>query len=419
MSWCSSQLPEELICEVLARLPAKSVQRFRCVSRSWKTLIGSNYFITLHLKASKAKGSGDKPTILLLTESDGGRIYSTSSPVIHLVDVDSPPGSNQMRSTWLKPDPRLGRRISEIQGCYNGLVCLKEGYYGNLLLWNPTIRKYWELPVPIADEDPLHHLKRMCGFGYDDVEDDHKIVRVVEYYVDYFASPTKQSVQLYSTRSNSWRRLPQFPYFVGKYSVLSGVANTVNHALHWIMEEDGNRFVILAFDLRTETIRMVPPPPPPPDQGHQPPPSSAHDDYVGEIYDVVVPFKTTSLGVLDDRLCVMYFHVEPMLSLWIMEEYGVKDSWTKRIILTAPPNFDLSEMSFLVLLPYSGSYDKRSTQIYFYDYMFIYCYDTNTHAARRSIPQPPFACDPKSSDIRINAFPFISSLVNPFPTSRE
>ncbi|CAN6357798.1 unnamed protein product [Urochloa humidicola] len=35
----AAALPDELIIEILARLPAKSLCRFSCVSRAWRTLI--------------------------------------------------------------------------------------------------------------------------------------------------------------------------------------------------------------------------------------------------------------------------------------------------------------------------------------------------------------------------------------------
>ena len=41
-------LPNEVMTEILARLPAKSVGRFRCVSRGWSAMLSSDYFIDLH-----------------------------------------------------------------------------------------------------------------------------------------------------------------------------------------------------------------------------------------------------------------------------------------------------------------------------------------------------------------------------------
>src|ERR1044072_3199964 len=43
-----SPLPEELIVEILLRVPARSLLRFRCVCKSWKTLISNPQFVKDH-----------------------------------------------------------------------------------------------------------------------------------------------------------------------------------------------------------------------------------------------------------------------------------------------------------------------------------------------------------------------------------
>lgn len=45
----SKDLPMELVTEVLARLPVKSLLRFRCVWKAWCCLISSPDFASLHL----------------------------------------------------------------------------------------------------------------------------------------------------------------------------------------------------------------------------------------------------------------------------------------------------------------------------------------------------------------------------------
>lgn len=48
-------LPDELIFEVLSFLPVRSLVRFRCVSKSWKTLISDSTFVKLHLHNSRSQ----------------------------------------------------------------------------------------------------------------------------------------------------------------------------------------------------------------------------------------------------------------------------------------------------------------------------------------------------------------------------
>ncbi|XP_014502889.1 F-box/kelch-repeat protein At3g23880-like [Vigna radiata var. radiata] len=44
--------PDDLIIEILSWLPLKSVMRFKCVSKSWNSLIIDPYFVKLHRKRS-------------------------------------------------------------------------------------------------------------------------------------------------------------------------------------------------------------------------------------------------------------------------------------------------------------------------------------------------------------------------------
>ncbi|CAI9107945.1 OLC1v1007431C1 [Oldenlandia corymbosa var. corymbosa] len=174
-------LPEDLVREILARLPAKSLLWFRCVSKQWKALIGSQYFVNLQLKSSKIRAR-DNPQILLMINDD----RSGSSPSFLIVNPDSPP--QKMRPTHLKVHPfSQGRHsvVNGIHGCCNGLVCLSSLHAGPIVLWNPAIRKRWVLPVLVLDDTcnhppiPTHYTTNKYGFGYDDIRDDYKVVRIL------------------------------------------------------------------------------------------------------------------------------------------------------------------------------------------------------------------------------------------------
>ncbi|KAK1678622.1 hypothetical protein QYE76_039470 [Lolium multiflorum] len=60
----TTELPEELVLEILVRLPVKSLRRFKCVSKAWRTTISGPYFIRSHLQFSASRWE-QNPSLLI------------------------------------------------------------------------------------------------------------------------------------------------------------------------------------------------------------------------------------------------------------------------------------------------------------------------------------------------------------------
>lgn len=61
-------------------------------------------------------------------------------------------------------------------GTCNGLVCLADDlmcYAFNLVIWNPSVRKYVSLPNPLGGYNI-----GSFGLGYDSVTNDYKVLRL-------------------------------------------------------------------------------------------------------------------------------------------------------------------------------------------------------------------------------------------------
>ncbi|KAK7839379.1 putative f-box protein [Quercus suber] len=78
----TSNLLQDLIAEILIRLPVKSVVRFLCVSKEWYSLITSSYFIKMHLKFSIET---NRDRTLILNEED----FAPASHYISAVQFSS------------------------------------------------------------------------------------------------------------------------------------------------------------------------------------------------------------------------------------------------------------------------------------------------------------------------------------------
>jgi hypothetical protein len=59
-------IPDELVFEILIRLPVKSLVRFKAVSRAWQATISDPFFIRAQLECSKRR-QRQNPSSFLIT----------------------------------------------------------------------------------------------------------------------------------------------------------------------------------------------------------------------------------------------------------------------------------------------------------------------------------------------------------------
>nr|XP_043607812.1 F-box/kelch-repeat protein At3g06240-like [Erigeron canadensis] len=292
-------IPTEMITEILYRLPAKSVGRFRCVSKGWLSLLTEPAFITTHY--SKTLNHNH----LVFQSCKNRSLYSLSFGY-HQDKLSNP---TKIR---LKPP-------NTFYGCCNGLVLVSvfnREFGHNLVLINPTTKESLDLPActleGILNKMMVIHV--MYGFGYDSVTDDYKVIALI-----YFSSYDKaiqdiHYVSVYSLRSNIWKRLFDYPYdhwhnHWYDWKCLSDAF--VNGCLHWVAKK-GRDYppVIVSFSLADEKFRKVPLP------------------NLGKGVDIM-SFDDCKLVDLGGKLAVL-LHCKG--EVWLMNKYEVRKSWT-RILL--------------------------------------------------------------------------------------
>ena len=133
------RLPYDIVINILKRLPVKSVIRLRCVSKSLYSSITTPYFISTHLNHTKNNVNRDNACVIHLPCSSRPTIPACTVALDRSFDTIS-----EIRVPFDFPHPRL-----QIVGSCNGLLCLAELVYGDVLyLWNPSVRKLKKLPDP-------------------------------------------------------------------------------------------------------------------------------------------------------------------------------------------------------------------------------------------------------------------------------
>lgn len=287
----SVQLPLDLIVDILIRLPVRSLARFRCASRSFRSLIDGQDFVNRYVNHSIETNSNLGLSVSVENSKWKRRYYSLSFDQYafdNCLEIDLP----------LMKNCKFGFII----GSCNGLLALENSCRNIMLLLNPLTKRHRVLPTFYRDLSRC--VPSLEGFGFDVGSGDFKLVKILA-----FGKPMNYTeVAVFSLRVNSWRRIQDFPYFwvTGRCSVF------VNGALHWAaaLNQDADRNdIIIAFDLKSEEFYQVPLPP-----------------IVGiEGYYIVVEALGGCLCLLckfddddDDR----------PWDLWVMKEYGVNDSWT-------------------------------------------------------------------------------------------
>lgn len=74
-----TDLPEELVFEILARLPVKSLLRFKSVSKAWRAAISGPLFTRAHLEHSASKWE-QSPSLLITPHALDGAIEGKDWP---------------------------------------------------------------------------------------------------------------------------------------------------------------------------------------------------------------------------------------------------------------------------------------------------------------------------------------------------
>ncbi|KAK8671298.1 hypothetical protein V6N13_037896 [Hibiscus sabdariffa] len=295
--------PTDVITDILRALPVKALTRFKCVSKSWDSLIKDPHFVKLHLHHSF--GSNNSVKLVL----DGRTNFvddededDDEDDKAYSVDFDSLGNLEQLP----RPFPTAGTGfMSRIFGSCNGLLAVYHKEAG-IALWNPSTRTCHYLPK-LTIGDVIERDYRILGFGYDVIGDDYKVVRMID---------SGKSVMVYSLKTDSWKRIKDCPYQIPSGEKQDGAY--AYGSLHWVGDERDRYFggrLIFGLDLEAEEFHQVPEP------------------------DVLFRnFGYKNVGMLGGSLCVFREYTncydEDHIILWVMKEYGVKESWTELVYLS-------------------------------------------------------------------------------------
>ncbi|XP_047339494.1 F-box protein CPR1-like [Impatiens glandulifera] len=303
LSMMSPLLPDEIVTDILSRLPVKCLLRSRCVSKFWLALITSPYFIKLHLNRSVQ--TKDNLSLFMWDE------YLCRLNFDFIDDHDLPP-------TIVDYSPFRFKDGSILHGTSNGLVCMSTSM-DIFYIWNPSTRKSIQLPFsPLQmTEHPDIFQEHTCGFGYNRINDDYKVVRLVVFKTDVNGDFINFEIEVYSLKTNLWHKPEKFRHYPNSCGTSDSIAGG---AMHWIStiptveSQLERKSLIVAFDMGTEKYRIIP-----------------HPKYNPG------PLSCLYLNTLGGCLSVSCHYCSMNVDVYVLKEYGGKNEhWTK--IITLPPS---------------------------------------------------------------------------------
>ncbi|CAI9757204.1 unnamed protein product [Fraxinus pennsylvanica] len=293
----SDFLPEGIIINILKRLPVKPLICCMCVSRSWYTLITSPEFVSTHLKFSVASSEGS-PLLLLRRCIRKNERYE--------LFYDNESFDRHFRLQF--PFRSINSFFTIIGSC-NGLLCLSDDrvfYMNTIIVWNPCVKKSVLLPKPNVVYNSYGSFILSLGFGFDPIRNDYKVVRIT--YTDL--DRCLPQVELYRLSMGVWQDISRLSlqYIIHNRSRQA----YINGAAHWIARDLYGNDTILLFDMCDEVFGTV-----------ILPGNLAKDDFP----------RSKELMIYKESLAFVLYdvsRVEQDFSVWVMEEYGIVESWNKQ-----------------------------------------------------------------------------------------
>ncbi|KAK9137038.1 hypothetical protein Sjap_007632 [Stephania japonica] len=242
------ELPHEILAtEVLPRLPAKSLLRFKSVCKAWRDLISDPGFIESQLLKQQSQAASISNDGTIISANQQLNVLIGCFGEFHSIVV----GSGDTTAT--KPHfNHFPLRVSgdifnpRLWGSCNGLICIQIERRGEFGIWNPCIQSYRSLPhIPHGEHISGMPIPITFGFGYDAKIKDYKVVGIRD---TLKVIPLVLEVQVFTLGANSWKRISDTNHwFEGKQGLF------VNGSLIWNVRYNK----LIRFDVHDEVFSEI------------------------------------------------------------------------------------------------------------------------------------------------------------------
>ncbi|XP_017628711.2 F-box protein At3g07870-like [Gossypium arboreum] len=304
------KLPQEIILGILSRLPSTSLLQSMLVCRAWRRLIRDPLLVATHFSHMADK---DGPSFIFQSNRP------SSSYQLFFIDFSD---FHSQGKVMFKKLPHL-MSIYLLDSC-NGLLCMRDARW--IYICNPFTRVYLQLPKLVNYPAQVGHI----AFGFHQTTKQYKVIQVVYLRqqvllggrINVATSTLVQSqVHVLTIGDPSWRHIGTLPYDLARPIPKA----LVNGRLHWLSKpnNDNTASIFISFDLETEQFQEM-----------------AKPDCCGSNRCF------HHLMVLRGFLSAGAYHDNDELEVWVMKEYGIKESWIKEFTIGnhLPPTLQQNDL---------------------------------------------------------------------------
>jgi hypothetical protein len=212
----------DLVLDILYRLPVKSLLTLKCVCKFLYSIISDPNFAKDHLRLSRTRNYH----LAILCQMC---FFSETESLLFDYGLPSVFDSSIISNTII-PETIIkfhlnpfNSRVVIIDSC-DGIICFKmldqNNKHGDLVAWNPSIRKFKILPP--LENLPKDAFKTGYSIGYDSCIDKYRLVAVTrhQFLIQKKKTPhqfditngfSKTQVRVHTLGTNFWKRIPDFP----------------------------------------------------------------------------------------------------------------------------------------------------------------------------------------------------------------
>lgn len=245
-------LVDDVVAEILLRLPPKSVLRCRAVSKRWRRITTCRTFVAAYSRRQRLE---------LLVYPDGYKLYRDAKNILAVLDPLNSDYSGCRR--FLRLDGGRSLRLADSR---DGLLLLAASDNGTFLIYNPATRQ--SAVLPSLTPDPCAFAVP-SGLYFHEPSGEHRLLCIGRLQLQHDHHPPSSSAAAVSVRG-------PFHYYV--LSTGSGAVRRLGPArglgvapsacvalagvLYWSHHpESGTSVDLVAFDTVSEKFRLIPRPP--------------------------------------------------------------------------------------------------------------------------------------------------------------